>query len=87
MEITTKFDYGQTVWLINDNKIVKEKVEFISINVIGDAGSFRIEIKYDLGYDDLPFGESTYNIINVAENRLFATLDELIQDIKITHTL
>jgi len=86
MEITTKFDYGQTVWLINDNKIVKEKVEYIRAHVIGDADGLRTEIKYDLGYENLPFGDSIYNIENVEENRLFATLDELIQDIQVSHS-
>lgn len=85
MEITTKFNYGQTVWLISNNKVIKEKIEYINVHVIGDADGFITEVKYKLGYEELPFSESKYTIENVAENRLFATLDELIQDIQISH--
>ena len=88
MEIKTKFNFGQEVWLLHENKITKEIVDYIEVHIIGDAGSFREEIKYHLSYDysDLPFGDSDYKISDVKETRLFASPEELIESLTISAT-
>ena len=53
IELKTKFEYGQKVWCICDNRPFKSKINNINVNVIGgiDFVIKRIDITYKLNYD------------------------------------
>ena len=72
MNIVTKFDIGDSVFFIEDNKVKTQYVESISIEISIDCwfNTLRL-IKYTL--DD---GKSPSN-----EDKLFASKDELLKSL------
>lgn len=72
MEITTKYDIGDQIWFIHDNKAQGAKVQGIRITVCDESLKEKnkdgcVEVEYDWRYGpDLP------------ENMLFKTKAELL---------
>jgi len=72
MEIKTKYNTGQEVWFLADNRIVKGDI----INVSVTANSKETDVKYSVSYFRT---ESNLVTISVAEQNLFASRKELIE--------
>lgn len=72
IELKTKFEYGQKVWCICDNRPFKSKINNINVNVIGgiDFVIKRIDITYKLVFTDNVF----------LEKGIFATRNKLNQN-------
>ena len=72
MTINTKFDIGDSVFFIEDNKVKKQYVESINIEIVIDSwfNTLRL-IRYTLND-----GKSPYN-----EDKLFASKDELLKSL------
>ena len=66
MEVNTKFNIGDEVWLVDANKVVKMPVTGVVITLEGDAQ----EVKY-----------SFWNHNDIPENRLFKTKNELLESL------
>ena len=66
MEINTKFDIGDQVWLVDANKVVKILVTGVVILLVGDT----LEVKY-----------STWGNDNIPESLLFKTKKELLESL------
>ena len=63
MEVYSKYNINDTVWVVNRNKVIQQKIEGIEITVYKD----KTEIEYTfIGGDKLP------------EDRVFKTKQELI---------
>lgn len=72
MEIKTKFNLGQKVYLLWNNKVIRPQIEGISVrvNALGN-GEKDISITYELVGLDKRFDEEV----------LFATKEELLQSL------
>jgi len=68
MEVETKFDIGDKVWLIYNNLVTALKVSGYRITI---DESFNPEIVYTLNY----------NCLEVAESQLFKTKEELLNSL------
>ena len=66
MEVNTKFDIGDQVWIIDANKVVKILVTGLVISLEGDT----TEVKY-----------STWGNKDIPENLLFKTKKELLESL------
>lgn len=66
MEINSKFDIGDQVWLVDANKVVKILVTGVVILLEEDT----LEVKY-----------STWGNENIPENLLFKTKNELLESL------
>lgn len=63
MEVDSKYNINDTVWIVNRNKVIQQKIEGIEITVYKD----KTEIEYTfIGGGKLP------------EDRVFKTKQELI---------
>lgn len=72
MEIKTKFNLGQKVYLLWNNKVVSPQIDGISVRVIAlGNGEKDISITYELVGMDKRFDEDV----------LFATKEELLQSL------
>ena len=65
MTINTKYNIGDTVWFMHDNKCVSKKVENIKIDV-------------DIMYIQYVFNE---NGVWLSEKHLFSTKEELLKSL------
>jgi len=66
MKVTTKFNIGDVVWYVSDNKVNKLDVTGVVIDV-DDTGT---KIEYYLHYD-----------IKLTEEELFKTKEELLESL------
>lgn len=66
MEVNTKYDIGDQVWLVDANKVVMRPVTGLVISMEGDT----VEIKY-----------STWGNEDIPENLLFKTKNELLESL------
>jgi len=66
MEVNTKYNIGDQVWLVDANKVVKVIVTGVVILLEGDTQ----EVKY-----------STWGNDNIPENLLFKTKNELLESL------
>ena len=66
MEVNTKYDIGDQVWLVDANKVVKVIVTGVVILLEGDTQ----EVRY-----------STWGNDNIPENLLFKTKNELLESL------
>ncbi len=68
MVVKTKYDYGDTVFFISNNRVMNLKVTGVGISV--DDASGEPEIFYHLHYDS-----------KMPENKLFRTKKELLESL------
>jgi hypothetical protein len=68
MEANTKYNIKDTVWLVNENKVVKMTVTGLDITVTGPDSH---DVKYDLNY----------SLCEIPENKLFKTKEELLESL------
>ncbi len=66
MEVETKFNIGDNVYFITDNKVQKMDITGISISVNGNESN----IEYTLHFDT-----------NINENLVFASKEELLKSL------
>ena len=66
MEVNTKYNIGDQVWLVDANKVVKVIVTGVVILLEGDTQ----EVKY-----------STWGNDNIPENLLFKTKNDLLESL------
>ena len=66
MEVNTKFNVGDQVWLVESNKVVMRIIDKLVINWEGDT----VDIKY-----------STNGSNNIPEHLLFKTKNELLESL------
>ncbi len=66
MEVNTKFNVGDQVWLVESNKVVMGLINTLVINWEGDT----VDIKY-----------STNGSNNIPEHLLFKTKNELLESL------
>ena len=71
MEIKTKYNTGQEVWFIADNRIVKGDI--VSVNV--NANSKKTDINYSVSYFKT---ESNLVAISIKEQDLFVSRQSII---------
>lgn len=67
MEVKTKFDIGDIVFLISNNKVSSQKVTGLAI----DVEDGKVEVSYSL----------TFSESKVDESKLFKTKEELINSL------
>ncbi len=68
MEANTKYNIKDTVWLVNENKVVKMTVTGLEITVTGPDSH---EVKYSLNY----------SLGDIPESRVFKTKEELLESL------
>ena len=66
MEVNTKFNVGDQVWLVESNKVVMGLINTLVINWEGDT----VDIKY-----------STNGSNNIPEHLIFKTKNELLESL------
>ena len=66
MEVNTKFNVGDQVWLVESNKVVMRIIDKLVINCEGET----VDIKY-----------STNGSNNIPEHLLFKTKNELLESL------
>ena len=67
-EINTKFDIGDTIWLIDSNKVMSMKITGVKVQVNERC---ECEVEYDLHHGDR----------KVEESKAFATKEELLESL------
>lgn len=67
MEVKTKFDIGDIVFLISNNKVSSQKVTGLAI----DVEDGKVEVSYSL----------TFSESKIDESKLFKTKEELINSL------
>jgi len=72
MTIETKFNIGDEVFFLHDNKIVKDKILYVSI-LLTKAG---ITVKYNM----FETRDKTYEV-NFIDSQIFATKQELLDSL------
>lgn len=78
MTIETKFDIGDEVWLLHDNKIVTSTIKCLS-----DLNNKLDDIIWDLHLTSSTntFGFEATHSVSRRESQLFKTKEELIQSL------
>ena len=71
MEVNTKFDLNDEVYLIVDNVVVKKKITGINVSVYYSYPDCNISEIYTLNYDDVKY----------PVNCLFETKEELLKSL------
>lgn len=67
MKVKSKFKIGDYVWLVSENKVIKQDITGVGISInLGD----KPEIKYTLHYDN-----------EVTEDKVFSTKEELLESL------
>jgi len=67
LKVSTKFDIGDKVWYISDNKVNENDITGVSISVDNNE---LVNVDYTLHFND-----------KVSENLLFLTKEELIKSL------
>jgi hypothetical protein len=67
LKVSTKFDIGDKVWYISDNKVNENDITGVSISVDNNE---LVNVDYTLHFND-----------KVSENLLFSTKEELIKSL------
>lgn len=68
MEISTKYNLNDTVWMVSDNKVIQKLVTMYKINV---DNAHNVKVTYQLNHMD----------DNVDESKLFASKEELLKSL------
>lgn len=68
MEISTKYNLNDTVWVVSGNKVIQKLVTMYKIKV---DNTHKVKVTYQLNHDD----------IDVDESKLFASKEELLKSL------
>ena len=68
MEVKTKYDIQDTVWMVSNNKVVKVIVTGLGITITGPDS---YEVFYSVNHSS----------IDIPENQLFKTKEELLESL------
>ena len=68
MEISTKYNLNDTVWVVSDNKVIQKLVTMYKIKV---DNTHNVKVTYQLNHVD----------IDVDESKLFASKEELLKSL------
>lgn len=68
MEVKTKYDIEDNVWMVSTNKVVKTTVTGLGITLTGPDS---YEVDYSVNYSS----------IDIPENQLFRTKEELLESL------
>ena len=75
MTITTKYEIGQKVYFMDENKIHAAEIQSVNIFVLGGKSPL---ISYNLNYRKL---EDSLSRFTLRENLLYQTKQELLNDL------
>ena len=83
MEITTKFQCGQSVWIMDNNKAVEREVAKIRIYIapLVKGGNVRVDVRYDLAPTNAISYSTEKDLVYRAEDLCFDTKRSLIDSL------
>lgn len=84
MNLKTKFEMGQPVWFMYQNKVTEaivEKVEMTATNMFGEDSEYTVDERYTLRAPERTkiYGIDLYQYKNMAAEYLYKSKQELIE--------